>query len=88
MEFFWILDRRYDDFWVLQDFEQCVVSKVTLPAPPLPPDNWEPERWEVAIYEDDACTKLLGRELFKTERAAKAFLEDYVVKTLKNKKQS
>jgi hypothetical protein len=79
--FVWVLDRRFDDFYYLQDFEHVTVMKVTNFS-----EHFLPEHWEATIYEDASCQKVLGREEFPTEKEAKSFLEEYVQKILKNKK--
>jgi len=77
----WIQDLRYDNYYHLKDFEHLVVSKVTDFSAALPK-----EHWEAIIFENEKCQKVIGREEFKTEREAKACLENYVEITLKNRK--
>lgn len=77
----WIAESRYDDFFYLQDFESLVVCRVNARDETLPPDHWE-----AIIYADSSCQKVLGKEAFATEAKAKAFLEEYLEKILKNKK--
>ncbi len=79
--FVWIQDRRYDGYFYLADFEQFVVCKVNQFSEKLPRDHWE-----AIIFEDPRCEKVIGQEEFMTERQARAFLEEYVEKILKNKK--
>ena len=81
--YIWIQDRRYDDYFYIADFEHLVVCKVNQFSEQLPPDHWE-----AIIYADVSCQKVLGKEAFATEHKAKAFLEEYLEKILKNKKSS
>ncbi|HSX04035.1 MAG TPA: hypothetical protein VLG76_04840 [Rhabdochlamydiaceae bacterium] len=76
--FVWLQDLRYPDYFRLENFENLIVEKVTDYREDLPP-----ECWEATIFEDDSCQKVVGRQLFDTEKEAKEFLESYVVKKLK-----
>lgn len=77
--FVWVQDLRYPDYFRLQNFENLVVEKVYVYR-----EEHIPECWEATIFEDDSCQKIIGRDLFDTEREAKEFLENYVVRRLKD----
>jgi hypothetical protein len=74
--YLWIQDMRYDDYYYLKDFEHLIVSKVYEPQ----------EAWEAAVFEDETCQKMIIREKFPTLRAAQECLENYLEKTIKNRK--
>lgn len=76
----WIQDLRYDDYYYLQDYDNLVVTKVVDYSESLPK-----EHWEAIIYEDDSCSKVLGRETFKTKQEAQESLERYKEIALKNR---
>jgi hypothetical protein len=82
LNFTWIQDLRYPDYFRLQNFENLVVERVYDYR-----GDHEAEWWEATIFEDDACQKIIGRELFNTEQEAKEFLESYVLKRLKGLKK-
>lgn len=77
----WIQDLRYDDYYYLKDFEHLVVSKVIEYSESLPA-----EHWEATIYEDETCSKILGRQEFKTIGEAQQCLEEVMETMLKNRK--
>ncbi|MCI0381922.1 MAG: hypothetical protein L0207_02580 [Chlamydiae bacterium] len=82
-DFIWVQDLRYDDFFRLQDYEHLIVSKIFEIKEGSPISYWE-----AAIYEDDTCQMLVGREIFNTQQEAKEFLENYVLISLKNREKS
>ena len=79
----WIRDLRYDEYYYLKDFEHLVVTKVVDFSESLPR-----EHWEALVYEDERCQKVVGRQEFTTMRAAQRSLEDFMEKTIKNRKIS
>jgi hypothetical protein len=78
--YIWIQELRYDDYYYLKDFDNLVVTKVTDYNDSLPK-----EHWEAIVYEDDSCSKVLGREIFKTKQEAQESLERYKEIALKNR---
>src|SRR3972149_7777863 len=77
--FVWIQDTRFENYYYLKDFEHLVVSKVSDFSEQLPK-----EHWEATIFEDETCSKIVGREEFATMRKAQECLENYVEISLKN----
>lgn len=71
----WIPDNRYEDYFYLKDFEHLIVMRVN-------------DLWEAIIFEDETCQKVIGREIYKTEKEAKESLERVMEITLKNRKSS
>lgn len=77
----WIRDQRDDEYYYLQDFENLVVMKVSAYSESLPV-----EHWEVAVFEDETCQKVVGRQEFATKEEAQASLERFMEISLKNRK--
>jgi hypothetical protein len=79
----WIRDLRYDEYYYLKDFEHLVVMKVVDFSETLPK-----EHWEAAVFEDERCQKVIGRQEFATMREAQASLEQLMEVTIKNRMNS
>ncbi|MBI2743244.1 MAG: hypothetical protein HYX48_04930 [Chlamydiales bacterium] len=76
----WIQDLRYDDYYYLKDFEHLVVMRVQ--------DSGSKLHWEAIVYADETCSKITGRQEFKTRDEAQECLERIVEISLKNRKKS
>lgn len=81
--YIWEQDLRYDDYYYLKDFEHLVVTKVNEYSTRLPKDHWE-----AIVYQDESCSKIVGRQEFKTKEEAQECLERIVEISLKNRKRS
>ena len=73
----WISDSRNGDYFYLKDFEHLVVTKVS--------DTGDREHWDAIIFEDETCSKVIGKEEFATEEEAKHCLERVMELALKNR---
>lgn len=73
----WIQDLRYDDYYYLTNFEHLVVTKAVNP-------NGR-EVWEAIVFEDETCTKVIGKQEFPTIQEAQRCLEEVMEKSLKNR---
>lgn len=79
--YIWLVDERLENAFYLKDFEHLVAMKVVDFEEEMPQ-----EHWEAVVFEDDTCSKVVGRQAFATEREAKECLEEIMEITLKNRK--
>ncbi len=79
----WVQDLRYDDYFYLKDFEHLVVMKVSDYSSTLPRLHWE-----ALVYEDESCSKIVGRQECKTKEEAQAYLERLVEIVLRHRRRT
>lgn len=79
----WIQDLHYDHYYYLQAFEHLVVMKVSDYSEVYPRDHWE-----AIIYEDESCSKIVGRQEFRTKEEAQNCIERLVEISLRNRKSA
>ena len=81
--YIWLVDERVENAFYLKDFEHLVVMKVVSYEEEMPQ-----EHWEALIFEDETCSKIVGRQAFATEQQAKECLEQVMEIVLKNRQKS
>ena len=79
----WLQDLRYDDYYYLKDFEHLIVTRVNDYSSSLPRQHWE-----AIVYEDESCSKIVGRQECKTKEEAQSYLERFVEIALRNRRKT
>jgi len=81
--YIWLIDERVENAFYLKDFEHLVVMKVVSYEEEMPQ-----EHWEAIVFEDETCSKIVGKQDFATEREAKECLEQVMEIALKNRRSA